>query len=58
MAGYRALPGVVPLLGVPGGFLGVGGGTPVSRLSDMPPFASATLCTSLAALRAASPTCV
>ena len=42
-AGRAHLPlrGVVARRGVPGGFLGVGGGTSVSLRSAMPPFAPA-----------------
>lgn len=54
----RPFPGVVGLLGVPGGFLGVGGGTSVSLLSVILPEVSCARCTSFTALRAASPTCV
>jgi hypothetical protein len=60
-AGYHlCLPGVVALLGVPGGLRGVGGGTPVNRLSETatpPTEAWFAISTCLTALRAASPTC-
>ena len=55
---HRPFPGVVARRGVPGGFRGVGGGTPVNLRSAMPAVASATRWTSRTARRAASPTCV
>ena len=54
---HLPLPGVVARRGVPGGFRGVGGGTPPVNLRS-PVDESAARCTSRIARSAASPICV